>query len=126
MAGSDRLAVFGQLIDRLNAYGLAYLHVVERFPGIPVSADEEQGLLALRRRFKGVYLANGDYNRARAVDALRSGHADLVAFGRPFIANPDLVRRLTLDAPIAEPDPATFYGGDHRGYTDYPSLAQAA
>ncbi|MEM7022953.1 MAG: alkene reductase [Pseudomonadota bacterium] len=126
MGDSDRVALFGHLIDRLNDYGLAYLHVVERFPGIPVGEEEEAELLALRRRWHGVYLANGDYDRARAIEAVERGHANMVAFGRPFIANPDLVRRLALDGPLNEPDPATFYGGDHRGYTDYPALAEAA
>ena len=79
----------------------------------------------LKRRFSGLYMANGDYDRERGTAVLASGRADLVSFARPYIANPDLVERFRLGAPLAVPDPATFYGGDHRGYTDYPALAGA-
>ncbi|HSM19643.1 MAG TPA: alkene reductase, partial [Hyphomicrobiales bacterium] len=65
------------------------------------------------------------YDRARAVEAIAAGHADLVSFGRFFIANPDLVARLSEDAPLNPLDPSTLYGGDHRGYTDYPTLAES-
>jgi N-ethylmaleimide reductase len=61
-----------------------------------------------------------------ALDAVASGRADLVSFGRPFIANPDLVRRLREDAPLNKLDQATLYGGDAKGYTDYPTLAEHA
>lgn len=71
-------------------------------------------------------MANNVYTRAMAIEAVAGGHADMVAFGRPFIANPDLVERLRIDAPLAEPDQATFYGGDSHGYTDYPVLYPAA
>ncbi|MGO9771138.1 MAG: alkene reductase, partial [Roseiarcus sp.] len=65
------------------------------------------------------YIANNGYTRELADAAIASGAADLVAFGRPFIANPDLVERFKKSAPLAEPDPATFYGGEAHGYTDY-------
>ena len=78
----------------------------------------------LRRRFGGTYIANNGYSRARAMAAIEQGSADLIAFGKPFIANPDLVARLRHDLPLATPDSATFYGGDERGYTDYPTAAQ--
>lgn len=79
---------------------------------------------ALRKAFRGTYMVNNGYDLARVEAAVRKGRADLVAFGRPFIANPDLVERLKTGAPLAEPNPATFYGGDDRGYIDYPALAQ--
>jgi N-ethylmaleimide reductase len=79
----------------------------------------------LRRRFAGIYIANGGFDRYRAEVALRSGRADLISFGRAFIANPDLVQRLRLGAELRPADPATYYGGDAYGYTDYPPLTEA-
>jgi N-ethylmaleimide reductase len=67
-------------------------------------------------------MANGDYGGERAAGAVATGRADLVSFARPYIANPDLVERFRRGAALAVPDPATFYGGEHRGYTDYPAL----
>jgi N-ethylmaleimide reductase len=77
----------------------------------------------MRRLFKGPYMANGGYTRERAMRALGSGAADLVSFGELFIANPDLPERLKANTPLNEPDPATFYGGGEKGYTDYPAMA---
>ena len=76
----------------------------------------------LRELFQGTYLANGGYDRTRANAALAAGDADAVAFGSLFIANPDLPLRFALNAPLNVPDASTFYGGDERGYTDYPFL----
>ena len=70
-------------------------------------------------------MLNGGYTRPLAEAALARGEADLVSFGAPFLANPDLPLRLARNAPLNAPDPATFYGGDQRGYTDYPALAPA-
>jgi N-ethylmaleimide reductase len=69
-------------------------------------------------------MMNNGYDLDLAVAAVREGRADLVAFGRPYIANPDLVERLRRGAPLAKPDNATFYGGDAHGYTDYPALGE--
>ena len=80
----------------------------------------------LRRSFRGAYIANNGYSRDMAAAAISSGRADMVAFGRAFIANPDLVERFRLNAPLNEPDRATFYGGDANGYIDYPALDEAA
>ncbi|SFD69662.1 hypothetical protein [Streptomyces aidingensis] len=77
---------------------------------------------ALRAGFDGVYIANNGYDLARARAALRGGGADLIAFGVPFLANPDLVRRYRENLPLADADPATFYTGGETGYTDYPSF----
>ncbi|MGU7776358.1 oxidoreductase [Burkholderia sp. MR1-5-21] len=79
----------------------------------------------LKSRFGGTYIANGGYDAARAEEAIRNGDADLVSFGTMFVANPDLVRRFELDAPLNKMDPTTFYQGEERGYTDYPALAAA-
>ncbi len=78
----------------------------------------------LRAGFDGAYMANNGYDRARAIETVESGEADLIAFGKLFIANPDLVKRLEMDAPLNEPDQSTFYGGDEHGYTDYPTLEE--
>jgi 2,4-dienoyl-CoA reductase-like NADH-dependent reductase (Old Yellow Enzyme family) len=76
----------------------------------------------LRRRFNGHYMANGGYDKRRANSAIADGRADCVAFGKSYIANPDLVERYARDAPLNVPDASTFYGGREQGYTDYPAL----
>ncbi len=122
---SDPRATFSPVIKRLNGYNLAYLHMIEGVTRGPHPGFG--GLLAeLRALYKGRYIANNAYTRDLAIEALASGHADLIAFGRPWISNPDLVERLRIGAPLAEPDTVTFYGGDAHGYTDYPTLSQAA
>lgn len=78
----------------------------------------------LRRRYRGLYMANGGYAYERATAALRADSADLVSFGRLFLANPDLPERVCRNKPLNTPDPATFYEGDSRGYTDYPTLSE--
>jgi N-ethylmaleimide reductase len=105
MHDSDPAATFGFAAEALGRYRLAYLHMVEGGEdgdGRPFDWAE------LRRRFNGIYMANGDYDRERAAAALASGRADLVSFARPYIANPDLVERFRLGAPLAVPDPTTF------------------
>ena len=76
----------------------------------------------LRKRFKQAYVANNGYDVALAEKVLEAGAADLIAFGKPFISNPDLAERLKAGAPLNEWDKATFYGGGAKGYTDYPTL----
>ena len=77
----------------------------------------------LRTLWKGLYVVNGGYDRFRGEEVLRTGHADAVAYGRAFLSNPDLPRRLQLGAALNEPDPTTFYGGGAAGYTSYPTLS---
>ncbi len=120
---SDPQATFNFVAEALAARGLAYLHVVE---GDMVTGRRELDYGALRQRFGGAYMANNGYDFRRATGAVARGDADLVSFGRLYIANPDLVERFRLGAPLNEPDESTFYGGDARGYTDYPVLAAAA
>jgi len=110
---------FNAVADMLRAHTLCYLHVVE---GDLMSGARELDYLQLKRRFGGIYMANAGYDFERASRALGAGTADLVAFGRLFLANPDLPARFAQRAPLNEPNPDTFYGGDERGYTDYPSL----
>ena len=83
-------------------------------------------LAALRARFHGPWIGNNGYTRDLAIENVESGKVDLVAFGKLYIANPDLVERLAADAPLNAPDQATFYGGGAEGYTDYPTLTAAA
>lgn len=125
MTDSDPDATFGYVARQLNAYGLAYLHVVET-DMTGATSTQAFDKRKLRNAFRGTYIANGGYDKASATDAIANGDADFVAFGIPFIANPDLVERFALDAPLTDPDPATFYGGDERGYIDYPFLEEAA
>ncbi|MCB1737602.1 MAG: alkene reductase [Gammaproteobacteria bacterium] len=120
MHDSDPGTLFGEVVQRLAPLGLAYLHMIEGERDDPHARHDGVDFDAFRRVFAGPYMANNGYDRARAMTAVANGHADLVAFGTAFIANPDLVRRLRDDAPLNSPDPETFYQGDATGYTDYP------
>jgi N-ethylmaleimide reductase len=123
IADSNPAAIFGHLVAQLSTRKLGYIHVVEGATGGDRNIAPFD-FAALRRLFGGAYIANNGYTRALAIETLASGRADLVAFGRPFIANPDLVERLRRDAPLAAPERQTFYGGGAEGYTDYPALAE--
>ncbi len=122
---ADDEDAFAAAIDGLDAMGLAYLHIVEKFPGAEVSAAEPALLARLRARWHGVYIANGDFDADQAAQWIAEGRADAVAFGRPFIANPDLPARFQSHAALNAPDQNTFYGGGAEGYTDYPALTAA-
>lgn len=124
IADSDPMPLFERAVDILNGFGLAYLHMVEGQTGGPRALEEGQSIEALRARFDGVYMANNGYDREMAVETVESGKAELVAFGRPYIANPDLAERLLADAPLNDLDPDTLYGGGRKGYTDYPALTE--
>ncbi len=121
---SDPLALFEAAVDALAPLKLAYLHVIEGQTGGPRDVAPFD-YAALRRRFAGAWMVNNGYTREMALDAVASGAADLVAFGKGFIANPDLGLRLQLGAPLNAPDKATMYGGGAAGYTDYPALDRA-
>jgi N-ethylmaleimide reductase len=125
IADSDPLTTFAAAIARANDAGLGYVHLIEGQTGGP--REFPAGAIAeIRAGFSGAYMANNGYNRERAIKAVESGEADLIAFGKLFIANPDLVERLEMDAPLNEPDQSTFYGGDAHGYTDYPTLEEVS
>jgi N-ethylmaleimide reductase len=121
---SDPQALFEAAVDALAPLKLAYLHVIEGQTGGPRDVAPFD-YAALRRRFAGAWMVNNGYTRTMALDAVARGAADLVAFGKAFIANPDLGLRLRLDAPLNVPDKATMYGGGAAGYTDYPALDRA-
>ncbi|MBK1667501.1 alkene reductase [Rhodovibrio sodomensis] len=122
VADSTPMETFGTAVDVANGFGLGYLHLVEGETGGSRDLPEGASYAALRQRFDGAYMANNGYDRQMAIDAVERGAADLIAFGRPYIANPDLVERLRLNAPLNTPDRDTFYGGGAEGYTDYPFL----
>ncbi len=124
IADSNPQALFAHVVERINALAPAYIHVVEGATGGPRDFGGPFDYSALRRKFRGTYIANNGYTPESARAAIESGHADLVAFGKPFIANPDLVERLRRNAPLTQPDKATFYGGGAKGYTDYPAAEQ--
>lgn len=126
MGDSDPEALFGAAYDLIAGKGIGYLHVVEEFPGGDTDAEGRAILERLRGRWTGVYIANGGYGADAAAAAVAGGHAHAVAFGRPFLANPDLPERYRTGAALNEADQSTFYGGDARGYTDYPALGQEA
>jgi N-ethylmaleimide reductase len=119
---SDPQTLFSHVVDRINRFGLAYLHMIEGQTGGSRDLAKGQSIEALRAKFDGVYMANNGYDRQMAIDAVASGRADLVAFGRLFIANPDLVARLQADAALNPLDTDTLYGGGAKGYTDYPAM----
>jgi len=118
--------LFTYVVEQLNALGVGWLDMVEGDTGISRSAEPSFDLQKLRRLFKGRLIANNLYDRDLALAARRDDTADLVAFGRPFIGNPDLVERLRQDAPLNQAPPASYYGGGARGYTDFPTLAETA
>jgi N-ethylmaleimide reductase len=122
----NRLATFSYVTEQLNKLGLAYLHVIEALPGHSMAAKAGQEPVgpALRKIFTGPFILNGGYTQETAEKALANNEADLIAFGVPYIANPDLVERFEQGAALNTPDQATFYGGDDKGYIDYPSLQE--
>ena len=124
MKDDNPLETFSVAVERLNGYGLGYLHVVEQAQDSKGSVEDALALSGhLRTLWKGLYVVNGGYDGPRGEEAMRIGHADAVAYGRAFLANPDLPRRLQLGAALNEPDPTTFYGGGAAGYTSYPTLS---
>ncbi|MFF3337191.1 alkene reductase [Streptomyces flavidovirens] len=120
IAESDTDVVYPALVEAIAPLGLAYLHAVE------VAPERRELLLELRAKFGGTFILNPategptDHGSLALVE---EGAADLVAFGALFLANPDLPARLRTEGPYNAPDPASFFGGDHKGYTDYPALA---
>jgi N-ethylmaleimide reductase len=123
MTDADPLETFGYVIGKLDQLGIVYVHLVEasdddiRHGGAMVPTH------LLRQFFRRTLIVNAGYDRERADAAIRSGVADLVSFGRAFLANPDLPQRFRIGAALNVPNPDTFYGGGERGYVDYPALS---
>jgi len=123
MHDSDPQHTFETVVRLLSPLGLSYLHVMESAIGESRHPPQEFDFRSLRKAFSGTYIANGGYDKARANAVLAEGQADLVAFGVPFLANPDLPERFAKNVPLNAPDVSTFYGGNEKGYTDYPFMA---
>ncbi|MGK9053756.1 alkene reductase [Neorhizobium petrolearium] len=131
---ADPQPLFNYVVEQLGPRGLAFIHVIEGATGGDRSffqgdrPFDYQELKSIYRKAGGTggWLVNNGYDRESAIEAVESGYADAVAFGKLFLANPDLVQRLKSDAPLNQPDKATFYGGGARGYTDYPALEAVA
>jgi N-ethylmaleimide reductase len=124
MSDSDPIATFSYFADELSRLRLIYLHATEGVAG-PMAPPAGTILAApvLRGRFKGALILNGGYDAHSADAAIARGAADLIAFGVPFLANPDLPVRYARHVPLNAPDQATFYAGEAKGYVDYPALA---
>ncbi|HVG51818.1 MAG TPA: alkene reductase [Xanthobacteraceae bacterium] len=118
MSDSDPIATFSYLASELSKLGIAYLHVID-----PVDAGSARITPVLRKAFRGTYIVCGAFNRITGEAIIAAGDADLVAFGVPFLANPDLPLRYTLAAQTNEPRRDTFYSSGIEGYTDYPKLS---
>jgi len=123
MKDSDPIATFTYTAAALNAFNLAYLHILEPLPGHFFGVEGvERAAPHMRREFKNSMILNGGYDAQTGAAALRNQEAEAIAYGVPFIANPDLVERFKQGAALNEPDQATFYTHDAKGYTDYPML----
>jgi N-ethylmaleimide reductase len=118
MSDSNPIETFSYLAEQLNKLGIVYLHVVD-----PVADGAKRISPVLRRKFDRSYIVNGGFDLDSANAAIRSGEADLVAFGTRFLANPDLPQRYRIEVPLNVADQATFYAGEDKGFTDYPTLA---
>ncbi len=118
-------AQYSTLAEELGEIGIAYVHLVDH-SSMGTPKPEPSTVAAIRERFGGTLILSGGYDRDRAQADLDSGQSDLIAFGRPFLSNPDLVDRMRSGAPLVQPDFATFYTPGERGYTDYPSLTEQA
>ena len=123
MSDADPALTFIAAVGALSAAKLGYLHVVEASPGDAPPSPEFVALFArMRQGWPSVYVANGGFDGISGEAAVVRGRADAIAYGRHFIANPDLPERLLGGFALNEPEPASFYGGTERGYTDYPFL----
>ena len=122
---SDVMGTYGAYLDRLSEMGLAYTHVIEGVTQTTRDGGESIDFAALRQRAPGAYITNNELSVESAEEILENGRADLVSFGRAYIANPDLVERIRVGAPLAEAPQRYWYGGDSTGYSDWPAIATA-
>ncbi len=121
MEDRDPVSLFTHVARVLSAFGLAYLHVAEPIrPGRLFNPNAPRVTPHIRKAYDGVLMVNGGYQKQDAIEAIRDGQADAVAFGQAFLANPDLVTRFARDAPLNTADPSTFYTHGEEGYIDYP------
>src|SRR5262249_20707977 len=120
MTDSDPVSTFSQAARELSRFNLAYLHVVEHLTQNHQSPPQPRVSPRTRRLFNGPCILNGGYDEPTGAAALRAGESDLIAYGRWFLANADLVERFRSGATLNAPDSATFYTDGPKGYTDYP------
>lgn len=127
VSDSDPVQTFSYFARQLSEAGVGFIELTEA-PAGPMARPEGAPRITpvVREHYKGTLIANGGFDAASAATLLAQGGADLVSFGLPFVANPDLPRRFLENAALNTPNRDTFYGGDHRGYTDYPPLASHA
>lgn len=122
ISDSQPMQTFSYLVEQLNQYNLAYIHCIEGSIQTSRDSPAEFSFVELRKLFKGLYMANNCYDLTSALKAREENTADLICFGRPFIANPDLVRRLYIGAGLTVAPKEVWYGGAAMGYTDWPSV----
>ncbi|MFZ3231483.1 MAG: alkene reductase [Pseudobdellovibrio sp.] len=121
MHETDPMKTYSYLAEKMNPMKLAYVHLVEGSTGGARDIVADFDYQGLRKKFGTLYMANNGYDLKMALDARKSNTADLICFGRPFISNPDLVERFKRGLPLTPLNPETLYGGDQKGYTDYPN-----
>lgn len=131
MGDSNPVALFTYVLEKLSERGIAYVHVVEPRVGnagadAAIDGNAVDTAKTFRAAFKGVFISAGGYSAETAEEAIAAGRADAIAFGRLFISNPDLPKRLENKTALNAYDRSTFYGGSEKGYTDYPALEGAA
>ncbi len=125
MSDSDPRETFSCLVEGLDAIGIGCIHLVEPVGGrLPVPDPGDRLASAIRAKFDGALMLNGGYDAESGTAAVEDGVADLISFGAPFLANPDLPERFRRHASLNQGDPATFYTGEEKGYTDYPALGE--
>ena len=122
MSDSNPEDTFGYLVEKLNKFGLAYLHIVDALEEDIRHGAKVVSLSYFRKIYKGILMINGGYDKNRGNEVIENGDADLVSFAQLFLANPDLPKRFKTGAKLNDPDMATFYGGGEKGYIDYPFL----
>jgi N-ethylmaleimide reductase len=124
MSDTNPIETFSYLTEQLSRLGVGYLHIGEAIAG-PMAAPAGTVRITpiLREKFSGALIVNGGYDAQSGNAVIARGEADLVAFGVPFLANPDLPTRYSKNASLNAPDQATFYAGEEKGYIDYPTLS---
>jgi len=123
MSDSNPIETFSYLAEKLSGLELGYLHVVEAIAGrMALPAQKTRTAPIMRQKFNGALIVNGGYGAESGNAAIANGEADLVSFGVPFLANPDLPERFRTGAPLNQADFATFYTGEEKGYIDYPAM----
>jgi N-ethylmaleimide reductase len=125
MRDSNPVSIFSFAVSALSKLGIGYVHIMEASESDLRHGGKAIPVSTFRPLFQGTLIANQDYGQDKAEEALVRGDADLVSFARLFLANPDLPHRFSRGASLNQPDPSTFYGGDEKGYTDYPFLVNA-